>query len=274
MVRSILLGAAPLARRARGVWPGQCADDDPPVRSTRITTMRSTGTKPVPEGRQITVHKATPSYLTLGPAARRRSAIGNNYVLTPSTSRPRSRDLRRMPGTRAPHRSIRRSRRGPVQVLDLLGRLRSPSDFCEATFAALLLDGMRSWHEARRRSRRRHRSRTRDRPGDRAGASQGRREGRSAGADGRRDRGCRENHRRGRRGRARFRGRHRRPRPGHEDVRRHRRRSRSGRPAHQQRRRSSPRSARSGRSSRTPGGATSRPISAEPSTAAGRRFRR
>jgi hypothetical protein len=37
--------------------------------------------KPEPEGRQITVHKATPSWLTLGPDAPAEVGAGNNYVL-------------------------------------------------------------------------------------------------------------------------------------------------------------------------------------------------
>jgi hypothetical protein len=37
--------------------------------------------KPKPEGRQITVHKATPSYLTLGGVASPADTSTNNYVL-------------------------------------------------------------------------------------------------------------------------------------------------------------------------------------------------
>ena len=76
MVRSVLLGLAALAvaLAASGAVSAQTTGP----RNTRTTITRSTP-KAVPEGRQITVHKATPSYLTLGTQAE--VGYGNNYTL-------------------------------------------------------------------------------------------------------------------------------------------------------------------------------------------------
>jgi hypothetical protein len=73
MIRSVqLLGAAALALALAASWGAN-------AQTAYHGTKHRKATKPTAEtGRQITIHKATPSYLTLGPGAN----LGptNNYV--------------------------------------------------------------------------------------------------------------------------------------------------------------------------------------------------
>jgi len=79
MVRSVLLGLAALAvalAAPRGVGAQTTGQ---PAKHPDYHHAKRSKPKPLPEGRQITVHKATPSYLTLGTQAE--VGYGNNYTL-------------------------------------------------------------------------------------------------------------------------------------------------------------------------------------------------
>ena len=81
MLRSVLLGAASLAfvLAASGSASAQAATTHPKHPDYHHAKHRKA--KEVAAGRQITVHKATPSWLTLGPSASPDVGAGNNYVL-------------------------------------------------------------------------------------------------------------------------------------------------------------------------------------------------
>jgi hypothetical protein len=79
MVRSIqLMGAALLALALAAPAADAQTTQTPTIHARAKHHARK---KPEPEGRQITVHKATPSWLTLGPDAPAEVGAGNNYVL-------------------------------------------------------------------------------------------------------------------------------------------------------------------------------------------------
>jgi hypothetical protein len=81
MLRSVLLGAASLALvvAASGSASAQTATTHPKHPNYHHAKHRKA--KEAAAGRQITVHKATPSWLTLGPSASPDVGAGNNYVL-------------------------------------------------------------------------------------------------------------------------------------------------------------------------------------------------
>ena len=80
MVRSVLLGAASLALVVAASAPASAQTTTTHAKHPDYHHAKHRKPKEVAEGRQITVHKATPSYLTLGPGAAEVGA-GNNYVL-------------------------------------------------------------------------------------------------------------------------------------------------------------------------------------------------
>lgn len=77
MVRSILLGVATFAVAL--ATSGPVSAQTTSTRAKHPDYHHAKRPRPVPEGRQITVHKAIPSYLTLGPGAAE-VGYGNNYV--------------------------------------------------------------------------------------------------------------------------------------------------------------------------------------------------
>jgi hypothetical protein len=80
MVRSVLLGAASLALFLTASAPVSAQTTTTHAKHPDYHHAKHRKPKEVAEGRQITVHKATPSYLTLGPGAAE-VGTGNNYVL-------------------------------------------------------------------------------------------------------------------------------------------------------------------------------------------------
>ena len=81
MVRSVLLGAASLALAFAALNPAGAQTTTTPAKHPDYHHAKHRKPKEVAEGRQITVHKATPSWLTLGPDAPAEVGAGNNYVL-------------------------------------------------------------------------------------------------------------------------------------------------------------------------------------------------
>ena len=77
MVRSILLGGAAFAVALAA--SGSVSAQTTSAHAKRPDYHHAKRPRPAPEGRQITVHKAIPSYLTLGPGAAE-VGYGNNYV--------------------------------------------------------------------------------------------------------------------------------------------------------------------------------------------------
>ncbi len=80
MGRSVLWGAASLALAFAAPGPAGAQTTTTHAKHPDYHHAKHRKPKEVAEGRQITVHKATPSYLTLGPRAAEVGA-GNNYVL-------------------------------------------------------------------------------------------------------------------------------------------------------------------------------------------------
>ena len=80
MVRSVLLGAASLAFVIAAAAPAS-AQTTTKAKHPDYHHTKHRKPKEVAEGRQITVHKATPSYLTLGGVASPSDTSTNNYVL-------------------------------------------------------------------------------------------------------------------------------------------------------------------------------------------------
>jgi len=78
MVRSVQLMGAALLALALAAPAADAQTTQTPTIHAR--TKHHARKKTEPEGRQITVHKATPSYLTLGPGAAE-VGTGNNYVI-------------------------------------------------------------------------------------------------------------------------------------------------------------------------------------------------
>ena len=78
MVRSVLLGLAALAAFLAGPCSAGAQTTGQPAKHPDYHHAKHHKPKEVAEGRQITVHKATPSYLTLGTQAE--VGYGNNYV--------------------------------------------------------------------------------------------------------------------------------------------------------------------------------------------------
>ena len=81
MVRSILLGAASLAIAVGASCPASAQTTSTPAKHPDYHHAKHRKPKEVGEGRQITVHKATPAYLTLGGVASPAVTSSNNYVL-------------------------------------------------------------------------------------------------------------------------------------------------------------------------------------------------
>ena len=81
MVRSVLLGAASLALVVAASAPANTQTTTTHAKHPDYHHAKHRKPKEVAEGRQITVHKATPSYLTLGGVASPAVASTNNYVL-------------------------------------------------------------------------------------------------------------------------------------------------------------------------------------------------
>src|SRR5208337_3618884 len=79
MVRSVLLGLAALAVVLAGPCRAGAQTTGQPAKHPDYHHAKHRKPKEVVEGRQITVHKATPSYLTLGTEAE--VGTGNNYTL-------------------------------------------------------------------------------------------------------------------------------------------------------------------------------------------------
>ena len=80
MVRSVLLGAASLALVVTASAPASAQTTTTHAKHPDYHHAKHRKPKEVAEGRQITVHKSTPSWLTLGQGAAEVGA-GNNYVL-------------------------------------------------------------------------------------------------------------------------------------------------------------------------------------------------
>jgi hypothetical protein len=79
MVRSVqLMGAALLALALAAPAADAQTTQTPTIHARAKHHARK---KPEPEGRQITVHKATPSWLTLGGVAAPAVTSTNNYVI-------------------------------------------------------------------------------------------------------------------------------------------------------------------------------------------------
>jgi hypothetical protein len=81
MVRSVLLGAASLALVFVTSAPASAQTATTQAKHPDYHHAKHRKPKEVAEGRQITVHKATPSYLTLGGVAGPADTSTNNYVL-------------------------------------------------------------------------------------------------------------------------------------------------------------------------------------------------
>jgi hypothetical protein len=81
MVRSVLLGAASLALVVAASAPASAQTTTTHAKHPDYHHAKHRKPKEVDEGRQITVHKATPSYLTLGGVASPAATSTNNYVL-------------------------------------------------------------------------------------------------------------------------------------------------------------------------------------------------
>ena len=81
MVRSVLLGAASLALVVAASAPASAQTTTTQAKHPDYHHAKHRKPKEVAEGRQITVHKATPSYLTLGGVASPAVTSTNNYVL-------------------------------------------------------------------------------------------------------------------------------------------------------------------------------------------------
>ncbi|MGA7199365.1 hypothetical protein, partial [Roseiarcus sp.] len=81
MVRSVLLGAASLALVFATSAPASAQTATTPAKHPDYHHAKHKKPKELAEGRQITVHKATPSWLTLGGVASPSETSTNNYVL-------------------------------------------------------------------------------------------------------------------------------------------------------------------------------------------------
>ena len=81
MGRSVLLGAASLALVVAASAPASAQTTTTQAKHPDYHHAKHRKPKEVAEGRQITVHKATPSYLTLGGVASPAVTSTNNYVL-------------------------------------------------------------------------------------------------------------------------------------------------------------------------------------------------
>ena len=81
MVRSVLLGAASLALVLAASTPVSAQTTTTRAKHPDYHHAKHRKPKEVAEGRQITVHKATPSYLTLGGVASPAATSTSNYVL-------------------------------------------------------------------------------------------------------------------------------------------------------------------------------------------------
>jgi hypothetical protein len=81
MVRSVLLGAVSLALVFAASAPASAQTGTTQAKHPDYHHAKHRKPKEVAEGRQITVHKATPSYLTLGGVAGPADTSTNNYVL-------------------------------------------------------------------------------------------------------------------------------------------------------------------------------------------------
>ncbi len=81
MVRSVLLGAASLALVFATSAPASAQTATTPAKHPDYHHAKHKKPKELAEGRQITVHKATPSWLTLGGVASPSGTSTNNYVL-------------------------------------------------------------------------------------------------------------------------------------------------------------------------------------------------
>jgi hypothetical protein len=81
MVRSVLLGAASLALVIVASVPASAQTTTTQAKHPDYHHSKHRKPKEVAEGRQITVHKATPSWLTLGGVASPSDTSTNNYVL-------------------------------------------------------------------------------------------------------------------------------------------------------------------------------------------------
>ncbi|MBV8440801.1 MAG: hypothetical protein JO312_09625 [Hyphomicrobiales bacterium] len=79
MVRSVQLMGAALLALAFAAPPADAQTTQTPAIHARA--KHHARKKAEPEGRQITVHKATPSYLTLGGVAAPAVTSTNNYVI-------------------------------------------------------------------------------------------------------------------------------------------------------------------------------------------------
>ena len=81
MVRSILVGVTSLMLFLAASATASAQTTTTPAKHPDYHHAKHRKPKEVAEGRQITVHKATPSWLTLGPDAPAEVGAGNNYVL-------------------------------------------------------------------------------------------------------------------------------------------------------------------------------------------------
>ncbi len=82
MVRSVqIVGALSLALAVAASTAASAQDAQTIPNPTLHARAKHKPAKPKPEGRQITVHKATPSYLTLGGVASPAVTSPNNYVI-------------------------------------------------------------------------------------------------------------------------------------------------------------------------------------------------
>jgi hypothetical protein len=80
MVRTVYVLCAAVVASAL-LLPAPPADAQTASNPTLHARAKHKPAKPKPEGRQITVHKATPSYLTLGGFASPAVTSPNNYVI-------------------------------------------------------------------------------------------------------------------------------------------------------------------------------------------------
>ena len=124
MVRSVLLGAASLALVFATSAPASAQTATTPAKHPDYHHAKHKKPKELAEGRQITVHKATPSWLTLGGVASPSETSTNNYVL--DTFDPPNSDPGDLPAGPhdCPRQSLPRRRRSAVALLGLLFRKR------------------------------------------------------------------------------------------------------------------------------------------------------